>query len=63
MSSKCFRLIAEGISVTEIAARLTVSVKTVSTHKANLMHEMGLHNPSELIRHAFRHRLADALDP
>ena len=49
--------------MTEIAARLTVSVKTVSTHKANLMHEMGLHNPSELIRHAFRHRLADALDP
>ena len=58
-----FRLIAQGISVTEIAARLTLSVKTVSTHKANLMHKMGLHNPSELIRYAIRHGLADALDP
>ena len=58
-----FRLIAEGVSVTEIAARLTLSVKTVSTHKANLMHKMGLHNQSELIRYAIRHGLADALDP
>ena len=58
-----FRLIAEGVSVTEIAARLTLSVKTVSTHKANLMQKMGLHNPSELIRYAIRHGLADALDP
>ncbi len=58
-----FQLIAAGVSVTDIAARLTLSVKTVSTHKANLMHKMGLHNQSELIRYAIRHGLADSLDP
>ncbi|MBI5907914.1 MAG: response regulator transcription factor [Burkholderiales bacterium] len=56
-----FRLVADGVSVTEIAARLNLSVKTVSTHKANLMHKMGLHNQSELIRYALKHGLADQL--
>ncbi|MDO8439716.1 MAG: response regulator transcription factor [Polaromonas sp.] len=56
-----FRLVADGVSVTDIAARLNLSVKTVSTHKANLMHKMGLHNQSELIRYALKHGLADQL--
>ena len=34
-----------------------------SRASANLMHKMGLHNQSELIRYAIRHGLADALDP
>ena len=54
-----FRMLAAGVSVTDIAARLTLSVKTVSTHKANLMQKMGLANQSELIRYAIRHGLAD----
>ncbi|MCM2251010.1 MAG: response regulator transcription factor [Ramlibacter sp.] len=58
-----FRLLADGVSVTEIAARLKLSVKTVSTHKANLMQKMGLQNASELIRYAIRHGLADSLEP
>ena len=56
-----FRLVVDGVSVTDIAARLNLSVKTVSTHKANLMHKMGLHNQSELIRYALKHGLADQL--
>jgi len=36
-----FRLLAEGASVTDIATQLTLSVKTVSSHKANLMQKMG----------------------
>ena len=56
-----FRLLASGVSVTEIAAQLKLSVKTVSTHKANLMQKMGLQNPSELIRYAIKHGLADTL--
>ena len=56
-----FRLVVDGVSVTDIAARLKLSVKTVSTHKANLMHKMGLHNQSELIRYALKHGLADQL--
>jgi len=54
-----FRLLAAGVSVTDIAGRLKLSVKTVSTHKANLMQKMGLANQSELIRYAIKHGLAD----
>jgi DNA-binding NarL/FixJ family response regulator len=57
-----FRLLAAGASVTDIAARLKLSVKTVSTHKANLMQKMGLANGSELVRYALKHGLADSLD-
>jgi DNA-binding NarL/FixJ family response regulator len=58
-----FRMLAAGESVTDIAAKLSVSVKTASTHKANLMHKMGLHNQTELLRYAIRHGLADPLEP
>ena len=56
------RLLAGGTSVTDIAARLNLSVKTVSTHKANLMQKMGLANATDLIRYAIKHGLADQLD-
>lgn len=54
-----FRMLAAGVSVTDIGGRLKLSVKTVSTHKANLMQKMGLANQSELIRYAIKHGLAD----
>ena len=57
-----FRLLAAGVSVTDIATRLKLSVKTVSTHKANLMQKMGLHNTSELIRYAIKHGVSDSAD-
>lgn len=58
-----FRLIAIGMSVTDIAARLNLSAKTISTHKANLMQKMGLHNQSELIRYAIKHGVTEPLEP
>jgi DNA-binding NarL/FixJ family response regulator len=57
-----FRLLVVGDAVTDIAGKLNVSVKTVSTHKANLMHKLGLHNQTELLRYALKHGLADPLD-
>jgi DNA-binding NarL/FixJ family response regulator len=54
-----FRLLAEGVSVTDIGTRLKVSVKTVSTHKANLMQKMGLNNASDLVRYAIKHGLVE----
>ncbi len=57
------RLLAGGMSVTVIAGQLNVSVKTVSTHKANLMQKLSLHNQSELVRYAIRHGLAEPLEP
>ncbi len=57
-----FRLLVAGASVTDIAERLKLSVKTVSTHKANLMHKMAMHSTSDLVRYAMKHGLGDSLD-
>lgn len=54
-----FRLLVAGDAVSDIAAKLNLSVKTVSTHKANLMQKLGLANPTELVRYAIKHGLAD----
>jgi DNA-binding NarL/FixJ family response regulator len=54
-----FQLLVAGKSVSDIAAELILSVKTVSTHKAHVFEKMGLANQAELIHYAIRHRLAD----
>lgn len=54
-----FRLIAEGRSVTDIAEALHLSVKTVSTHKSNVLQKMGMGSQADLIRYAITHRLID----
>jgi DNA-binding NarL/FixJ family response regulator len=54
-----FRMIAEGKSVSEIADRLNLSVKTVSTHKANVLAKMGMSTQGELIRYALEHDLVE----
>lgn len=54
-----FEALVAGESVTAVAQRLHLSVKTVSTHKANLMHKLGLDNASDLVRYAIRHGLAN----
>ena len=53
-----FRLLAAGDSITDIAHRLNISVKTISTHKFRVMQKMNLANSAELIRYAIRHGLA-----
>lgn len=54
-----FRLLVAGEAVTDIAGKLNLSVKTVSTHKANLMQKLGLANQTELVRYALKHGLAE----
>jgi len=54
-----FRMIVRGASVSEIARELSLSVKTISTHKTRIMDKMGLANPAELIRYALEHQLLD----
>ena len=51
------KLLAEGLSVKEIAVRLNVSVKTVDVHKYNLMKKIGVHDRSELIKYAIQKKL------
>ncbi|CAG0947050.1 Oxygen regulatory protein NreC [Anaerolineae bacterium] len=48
------RLVAEGASSREIAERLSISIKTVDTHRANMMEKLGIHNAAELIKYAIR---------
>jgi two-component system, NarL family, response regulator NreC len=48
------KLIAEGQTSKEIAAALDISVKTVITHRTNLMQKLGLHNRTELVKFAMR---------
>lgn len=57
-----FRFIAGGKTVSDIAKQLSLSVKTISTHKTRIMRKMGLANQTELIRYAIEHRLLDDSD-
>lgn len=50
-------MIAAGKTVSEIAAELKLSVKTVSTHRAHILEKMNLRNNSELIRYAVKNGL------
>ncbi|HXZ91509.1 MAG TPA: response regulator transcription factor [Burkholderiales bacterium] len=54
-----FRLLAGGHGPTEIAERLHVSVKTVSTHKARILQKMNLDGTAALVRYALEHDLLD----
>lgn len=49
-----FQLMAEGYSNKDIAARLSISPRTVETHRANFMRKLGLSSRPELIRFALR---------
>lgn len=57
-----FLLLVSGKTVSEIAYQISLSVKTVSTHKARLMEKMGMANQAELIHYAILHRLTDIPD-
>jgi DNA-binding NarL/FixJ family response regulator len=48
------QLIAEGHATREIAERLTISVKTVETHRAQLMARIGIYDVAGLTRFAIR---------
>ena len=53
------RLFARGASVGQIANTLTISSKTVSTHKARLMEKMGFSSNAEIVRYAISQRLIE----
>jgi two-component system response regulator NreC len=51
------RLIAQGYTNRQIADLLTISVRTVESHRANLMSKLNLHSRVELVRYANDHNL------
>jgi DNA-binding NarL/FixJ family response regulator len=54
------QLIAEGQSTKEIARRLDLSVKTVETHRTQLMKQLDIHEVAGLVRYAIREGLVSA---
>jgi DNA-binding NarL/FixJ family response regulator len=48
------QLVAEGHSNKEIANRLSVAVKTVETHRTELMERLGIHGVAGLVRYAIQ---------
>ncbi len=40
--------------------KLNISVKTVETHRANIMRKLELHTVSELVRYAIRNQIIEA---
>ena len=49
--------LAQGSTVGELGARLHLSSKTISTHKARLMDKLEINSLSELVRYAIKHEL------
>jgi DNA-binding NarL/FixJ family response regulator len=54
------KLVAEGHTNQEIADQLVLSIKTVQAHRANVMEKLGLHDITQLVRFAVRHKLIPA---
>ncbi len=52
-------LLAKGKMVSEIAAELSLSVKTISTYRSRILEKLQLETTAEIIRYAFQHDLVD----
>ena len=48
------QLVAQGLSTKEIARRLELSVKTVETHRSQMMKQLDIHEVAGLVRYAMR---------
>ena len=54
------QLVAEGRSSKEVAAMLGISVKTVESHRSNVMRKLRIRSVSQLVRYAVRNRIVQA---
>ena len=52
-----FNMLVAGKSVSEIGMELSLSIKTVSTHKARIMQKMNMNSTAELVKYALSHQL------
>lgn len=56
-----FSRIVSGATLTDIADELSLSIKTVSTHKSHILDKMILGGQVELVRYAIEHKLLDTV--
>jgi len=57
--SEILRLYAEGFSNQEISEKLSISVRTVETHKNNIMQKYHFHSTVDMVKFAIRNNLAE----
>jgi DNA-binding NarL/FixJ family response regulator len=53
------QLLSEGKTNKEIAVLLDISTRTVETHRANVMHKLGMESLSDLVRYAIRNKIVE----
>ena len=53
------RMMASGKTVTEIAEKLALSVKTISTYRSRILEKMKMKNSAELMHYAIQNKLVD----
>lgn len=49
------RLLCDGYQAKEVAEKLSTSVRTIETHKANILKKLGFNNIAEVIKYAVKH--------
>jgi DNA-binding NarL/FixJ family response regulator len=54
------QLLAEGKTSKEVSGVLNLSVKTIETHRANIMRRLNCHSVSDLVRYAVRNHIIQA---
>jgi two-component system invasion response regulator UvrY len=53
------KLIAAGVSLTEISQNLALSTKTISTYRARILEKMRMQNNAQLVRYVAEHKLLE----
>jgi DNA-binding NarL/FixJ family response regulator len=51
------QLAAQGFTNADIGAKLNISPRTASTHRAHILHKLDLHNQTDVVRFAIEHGL------
>jgi DNA-binding NarL/FixJ family response regulator len=57
--TEVLKLLAGGRSNKEIATELDISLRTVETHRANIMHKLQLHSVTDLVRYAVKNKIVE----
>jgi len=52
--SEVLKLIASGLKNKQIAQELFISIKTVETHRTNIMQKLDIHSTASLVQYAFK---------